>query len=151
MGYFEGAIDYFSHVGGGYNGTAKGVDWHRGNETVCFDDNGTFADDLLVTHTADFLYRMGRAQNNAVQLGTASPPPFFLYLPFHLMHGPNQVTDRFLRLYPERNLSALAEDYGMCGVCGCASQKEGQYVMVMLQLNISLCPFMISHIFDGNL
>lgn len=41
------------------------------------------------------------------------------YLPFHLIHGPNQVPDQFLALYPELDEKATASSQGMCGVCEC--------------------------------
>jgi hypothetical protein len=41
------------------------------------------------------------------------------YLPFHLIHGPNQVPPQFLALYPELDENATASSQGMCGVCEC--------------------------------
>ena len=41
----------------------------------------------------------------------------------HLIHGPSQAPQRFLNMFPERNLSASAASYGMCGVCACTSTR----------------------------
>ena len=114
LGYFEGAIDYETHIGGGYGGANAGVDWHRGNETTCFEDSGTWTEDLLVAETNAFLHRMAKP---------TQAKPFFLYYPLHLIHGPTEAPQRFLDLYPERNLSATAASYGMCGVCECKDQR----------------------------
>jgi arylsulfatase A-like enzyme len=114
LGYFEGAIDYVTHVGGGYSGSRAGVDWHRGNQTACFEDSGTWTEDLIVAQALAFLHRM-----------TKDAKPFFLYYPLHLIHGPSEAPQRFLDKFPERNLSAPASSYGMCGVCECRSQRSG--------------------------
>jgi hypothetical protein len=37
---------------------------------------------------------------------------FFLYYPLHLIHGPSESPQRFLDLFPERNLTAPAASYG---------------------------------------
>ena len=84
------------------------MDWQR-NGSACFRDNGTYVAELLVPETLGFLRRMA-----------GSARPFFLALPFHLIHGPNQVPQRFLDLYPEHNASVPARAFGMCGVCECA-------------------------------
>jgi arylsulfatase A-like enzyme len=81
MGYFEGAIDYYDHTGGAYDGLVGGVDWHRGNETACFSDNGTYVTELLVPEAVAYLEKRAKTPKD----------PFFLWLPFHLIHGPNQV------------------------------------------------------------
>lgn len=119
LGYFEGAIDYVTHVGGGYSGTKKGVDWHRGNGTSCFEDSGTWTEDLIVAESLAFLHRMAQAP--------APRKPFFLYYPLHLIHGPSEAPQRFLDLFPERDLAASAASYGMCGVCQCKDQRSGQF------------------------
>jgi arylsulfatase B len=115
LGYFEGAIDYVTHVGGGYSGSRAGVDWHRGNQTACFEDSGTWTEDLIVAQALAFLHRMAKDASK----------PLFLYYPLHLIHGPSQAPQRFLNKFPERNLSAPASSYGMCGVCECRSQRSG--------------------------
>ena len=89
MGYFQGAINYYSHTGGGYGGTVSGVDWHRGNETTCYNDNGTYTAELIVPHVDAYL----------AQRAATPSQPFFLYLPWHLIHGPNQVPERFQALH----------------------------------------------------
>ena len=76
IGYFQGAIDYYTHVGGAYGGTKAGVDWHRGNQTTDFSDSGKYVVDLIVPEALSFLKRMGEAE---------SKQPYFLYLPFHLI------------------------------------------------------------------
>ena len=118
LGYFQGCVDYYSHVGGGYGGTIPGVDWHRGNETACFADNGTYTAELIVPEMVSYL------EGRAALKGTAADKPFFVYLPFHLIHGPNQVPARFEELYPALNLSATAASQGMCGVCACANPGD---------------------------
>lgn len=118
LGYFEGAINYTSHVGGGYSGARAGVDWHRGNQTACFDDAGKWTEDLIVTETLSFLHRMARP---------AQTKPFFLYYPLHLIHGPSMAPPRFFDQFPERNLTAPASSYGMCGVCQCKDQRSGDF------------------------
>ena len=124
LGYFEGEVDYVTHVGGGYAGTRKGVDWHRGNGTTCFEDGGTWTEDLIVAESLSFLHRMAAAQQQAAP---KAAKPFFLYYPLHLIHGPNEAPQRFLDLFPERNLSATAASYGMCGVCQCKDQRSGDF------------------------
>ena len=76
IGYFQGAIDYYTHMGGAYGGTKAGVDWHRGNQTTDFSDSGKYVVDLIVPEALSFLKRMGEAE---------SKQPYFLYLPFHLI------------------------------------------------------------------
>jgi arylsulfatase B len=129
LGYFEGAIDYVTHVGGGYSGSRAGVDWHRGNQTTCFEDSGTWTEDLLVAEALMFLHRMARNSSassaSASSSSSSSPHPFFLLLPLHLIHGPSEAPRRFLEMFPERNLTATAASYGMCGVCECRSQRSG--------------------------
>ena len=92
-------IDYYSHLrsaamGNGasvYNGTSiqTGVDWHRGNGTTCLADDGKYTEPLIAASAVDFIQRQASAGLR-----------FFLYLPFHLIHAPNQVPDRFLQMYP---------------------------------------------------
>jgi hypothetical protein len=65
----KGAIDYYTHVGGGYGDTQSGIDWHTGNETSNFDDSGNFTTDLLVPHTIAWLKRKA---TNPVCLSTLS-------------------------------------------------------------------------------
>ena len=112
LGYFEGCIDYYTHHGGGFSNTQGGTDWHRGNETTCFADSGNYTAELIVPETLAYLAKHSGARN---------AKPFFLYLPFHLIHGPNQVPAKYLELYPALNLSAPASALGMCGVCLCAN------------------------------
>lgn len=50
--------------------------------------------------------------------------PWFLYLPFHLIHGPNQVPDEYMKLYPTLDPTASAASQGMCGVCECANPPK---------------------------
>ena len=57
----------------------------------------------------------------------AQVKPFFLYYPLHLIHGPSEAPARFLSLFPERDLTATAASYGMCGVCQCKDQRMGQF------------------------
>jgi arylsulfatase A-like enzyme len=50
-------------------------------------------------------------------------------LPFHLIHGPSQVPQRFEDIYtaayPHLDPLLTAEDQGMCGVCACPSHSNG--------------------------
>jgi arylsulfatase A-like enzyme len=110
LGYFQGEVDYYKHTGGGYGGTPNGIDWHRGNQTACFDDTGNYTTELVVRKAIGYLKRKAATPST----------PFFLYLPFHLIHGPNQVPQKYLDLYPVLNLTATARSQGMCGVCECA-------------------------------
>ena len=136
-------------MGGAYGGTKAGVDWHRGNQTTDFSDAGKYCVDLIVPEALSFLKRMGEA---------ASKQPYFLYLPFHLIHGPNQVpascesnrTSRPFSLSSSDSAQVLrrrcsdealytakmpglvddvsAEDQGLCGVCACPSHSAGANV-----------------------
>ena len=81
LGYYQGCVDYYSHTGGGYGGMPAGMDWHRGNESSCYNDTGTYTAELIAPAAVDFLDRMAKTPDQ----------PWFLYLPFHLIHGPNQV------------------------------------------------------------
>jgi arylsulfatase A-like enzyme len=121
LGYFEGTVNYTSHVGGGYGGTKAGVDWHRGNQSVCFEDDGKWVEDLLVPQAVDFFGRMAAPATNP------GNKPWFLYLPFHLIHGPNMVPEKFMDLYPKLDPLKPAADYGMCGVCECALRQDGGF------------------------
>ena len=62
IGYFQGAVDYWTHVGGGYSGTAKGLDWHRGNQTDCFADSGQYTAGLVEHEAVSFIHRMAAAK-----------------------------------------------------------------------------------------
>jgi arylsulfatase A-like enzyme len=95
----------------------NGIDWHRGNETACFDDAGNYTTELVVREAIGYLKR--KADTPAT--------PFFLYLPFHLIHAPNQVPTKYLDLYPKLNLSASAKSQGLCGVCECAGIGVGDH------------------------
>ena len=76
---------------------------------------GTYTTELVVPQALDYLKSM-----------QAKPTQnFFLWLPFHLIHGPNQVPDEYLALYPTLNLSATARSLGMCGVCDCSVTDHG--------------------------
>ena len=66
-----------------------GLDWNRGNLTPCTADNGTYTEPLIVAEATAFLQRQA-----------VSKQPFLLYLPFHLVHSPNQVPDSWLERYP---------------------------------------------------
>ena len=118
LGYYQGCVDYYDHTGGGYGNTAKGVDWHRGNETTCYSDSGNYTSTLIVPEATGFIKRMER-----------QPKPYFLYLPFHLIHGPNQVPKKYEDLYdaayPTLDEELSAESQGLCGVCACPSHSNG--------------------------
>ena len=62
VGYFQGAVDYYAHTGGKryFPGAEGGVDWHRGNQSVCYGDNGTYVEELLVPETLGFFKRMAK-------------------------------------------------------------------------------------------
>ena len=64
------ATDYWTHQGYGYGGTRAGLDWHRGNETSYFGDNGNYSANCIVGETLDFLKRRATQKEN----------PFFLYV-----------------------------------------------------------------------
>lgn len=110
MGYYQGCVDYYSHVGGGYGGSQPGVDWHTGNETTNFDQSGTYTVELIVPQTVKWLRERAETPET----------PWFLYLPFHLIHGPNQVPDAYMALYPTLKPDQTAASQDMCGVCECA-------------------------------
>lgn len=122
VGYFQGCVDYYRHTGGHnyFPGAQGGVDWHRGNQSVCYSDNGTYVEELLVPEALDFFKRMA---------ATSPAKPYFLYLPFHLIHGPSQVPQRYEDLYqqafPYLDPELTAEEQGMCGVCACPSHSNG--------------------------
>lgn len=93
-------IDYFNHTRGVSAGNSGdfccggrqlngGLDWNRGNLTPCSADNGKYTEPLLVAQATAFLQRQA-----------ASKQPWFLYMPFHLVHLPNQVPDSWLERYP---------------------------------------------------
>lgn len=95
MGYFAGQEDYYTHIGPGYGGTKAGLDWHRGNQSDCWDDTGNYSAPLIAAKAISFLRQMHHQQTK-----TTNPKPFFLYLPWHLVHGPNQVPDEYKNRYP---------------------------------------------------
>jgi arylsulfatase A-like enzyme len=117
LGYYQGCVDYYTHTGGQYGGMRGGTDWHRGNETTCFSDSGNYTAELIVPEATEFLHRM------------KGEKPFFLYLPFHLIHAPNQVPQRYEDLYdaayPGLVAARSAESQGLCGVCACPSHSNG--------------------------
>ena len=125
LGYYQGCIDYYEHTGGGYGNTPKGVDWHRGNESTCYSDDGNYTSTLIVPEAIGFIQRMDRVQ----QQQTQAQKPYFLYLPFHLIHGPNQVPQKYEDLYdaarPGLDPEMSAESQGLCGVCACPSHSSG--------------------------
>lgn len=127
LGYFQGAIDYYTHDGGAYGGTHAGVDWHRGNQTTCFADNGTYTAELIVPEAVKYLEKRGKAARVATD-SDEEASPFFLLLPFHLIHGPNQVPQRYIDLYPELDPKKLAAEQGMCGVCECSNPDGTGYL-----------------------
>lgn len=59
---------------------------------------------------------------------TCMPCSIPRYLPFHLIHGPNEVPEKFVDLYPRLDPARTAASQGMCGVCECADQSEGRDV-----------------------
>lgn len=65
------------------------MDWHRGNESDCFADTGNYTAPLIVAEAQNFIARMAKKQQQ-----------FFLYLPFHLVHAPNEVDDIYRKRYP---------------------------------------------------
>ena len=67
----------------------SGVDCHRGNGTTCLKDDGHLTNPLIVTAATDFIHRQAAAKER-----------FFLYVPFHLIHAPNEVPGNFLSSYP---------------------------------------------------
>jgi hypothetical protein len=100
IGYLTGVIDYYNHTrsaamgnGGDYccggHRLNAGLDWNRGNLTPCPSDDGKYTAPLIEAQASDFIRRQ-----------TAARRKFFLYLPFHLVHEPNQVPDDWLRRYP---------------------------------------------------
>jgi len=109
LGYYQGTIDYYTHQGYNYGGTSPGLDWHRGNETSWFEDTGNYTAELIVPEVIKFFKQMA-----------AKDEPFFLYLPFHLIHGPNEVPSQYTDLYPVLDPNATSESLGYCGVCECA-------------------------------
>ena len=86
------------------------MDWHTGNETTNFDQSGTYTVELIVPQTVKWLRERAETPET----------PWFLYLPFHLIHGPNQVPDAYMALYPTLKPNQTAASQGMCGVCECA-------------------------------
>jgi len=90
------------------------MDWHRGNETSCFADTGNYTTELVVPEAVAFLQRKAKEPDT----------PFFLYLPFHLIHEPSQVPQHFVELYPELDPRRSARSQGMCGVCECKGEGD---------------------------
>ncbi len=94
------------------------MDWHRGNETTCYSDSGNYTSTLIVPEAIGYIQRMEK-----------QPKPYFLYLPFHLIHGPNQVPKKYEDLYdaayPTLDEGLSAESQGLCGVCACPSHSNG--------------------------
>ena len=105
LGYLSGTIDYYTHIrnvsqgnsGSYYKGQEihSGLDWVRGNLTSCNVDSGTFTDPLIVSAARDFIERQVQLEKH-----------FLLYLPFHLVHGPNEVPDQWLEQFPAKAPSA---------------------------------------------
>lgn len=60
LGYFQGTVHYYTHQGFAYGGANGGLDWHRGNETSCFDDSGNYSAELIVPAAVDFLERKAK-------------------------------------------------------------------------------------------
>eukprot|EP01052_Picozoa_sp_SAG31_P037850 SAG31_NODE_4955_length_2836_cov_1.640482_1_plen_258_part_00 len=126
QGYYQGCVDYYEHTGGNYGGMDGGTDWHRGNETTCYADSGpgigNYTAKLIVPDAQGYLQRMAKTPEK----------PFFLYLPFHLIHGPNQVPKQYEDLYdlayPSLDPEISAEAQGLCGVCACPSHSGGAAV-----------------------
>ena len=52
----------------------------QGNESTAYNDSGIYTAELIVPHVDQYLTQRAADQQ-----------PFFLYLPWHLIHGPNQV------------------------------------------------------------
>lgn len=80
-GAYNGAIDYFTHKREGE------LDWHRDFEPNY--DKG-YVTDLLTDEAVAYI--------NRHKDDTA---PFFLYLPYTAPHSPQQVPDKYLKMYPE--------------------------------------------------
>lgn len=78
-GCYNGAINYFTHQRAGE------LDWHR-NFQPCYDEG--YVTHLLTNEATRFI------RNNK------DDSPFFLYLPYTAVHSPQQVPDRYLKMYP---------------------------------------------------
>ena len=76
IGHYGGAIDYFRHLRLG------ALDWHHGFN---LSREQGFSSELLGGHAARFVRE------------TPIGEPFFLYVPFNAIHGPNHVTREHLR------------------------------------------------------
>lgn len=118
----------------------SGLDWHRGNQTSYFGDNGNYSTYLIAAQAVDFLKRQASAQDQkpfflyeCAQLlqslffeshATVSFPLITRYLPWHAIHGPNEVPAQYEDLYPVLKPEASASSQGMCGVCECPGIGE---------------------------
>ena len=92
LGYLSGEIEYYTHLrndslSNGYvqgQRVSGGLDWNRGNCTPSPADDGNYTTPLIVDAASRFIAKHTRR-------------PFFLYLPFHLVHSPSEVPPRFLQ------------------------------------------------------
>jgi arylsulfatase A-like enzyme len=79
-GHYNGALDYFTHV------RDDGFDWHR-NDKVNRDEG--YSTELVGKEAARRIRERDKSK------------PLFLYVPFNGVHGPFQVPERYLSLYPQ--------------------------------------------------
>ncbi len=108
-GHYNGAIDYFTHIRDG------GFDWHR-DDKECRDEG--YSTHLLAREACKFI------ELNAAAADSASPKPFFLYLPFNAVHAPHQVPEKYLA--PYESLKGERKKYA--GMLAAMDEAIGQVV-----------------------
>ena len=108
-GPINGAIDYYTHIGGG--GLDGQPSFYRNDDLV--EEEGYFTD-LANREALNFIDRHHHE-------------PFFLYLPYTAPHLPMQAPDKYLNLFPELKKSNPMRAY-YAAMLYCMDQGVGQLV-----------------------
>jgi arylsulfatase A-like enzyme len=109
-GFYGALIDSFTH-------TRQGIlDWHRNGKPVIEEGYSTF----LLANEASRLIREHDGSR-----------PFFLYLPFNAVHGPNEAPDEYLKKY--RHLGRKGPQRGQLE---CMDVAIGQVLRTLREKNL---------------
>ena len=127
LGY-QGAYEdhYTQQAGGGKKSSfgCAGVDlWH--NETPAYGYNGTYGDEIY-SREMERVIRVHHARGNT--------QPFFMYLALQILHGPQQVPDKYADYFRERGFS---EEYALYnGMGSMADEILGNLTALLRQLDM---------------